>query len=293
MERKTEQVVTRNLEANLPTDNLDEMEFIAFDLETTGLNPIVSRIVEIGALRFRADGTIIDQFEQLVDPQCPIPPEVTRIHGITDQMVAGKPTIEEVLPQFIEFIGEPNALMLAHNAGFDMSFLAMAIRRLGMPTPEHPVLDTVKLSRRRQELKNHKLETIGRHLDLIDAEEHRAMADTILLKDVFLYLLQNPFPIPDKDELFQLAPPLYFEQFAKVLDNPPSGHEPLWEAIAQQQALIIVYSGGSNPDQARTITPKSVAMSRGKVYLYAYCHQDEMEKTFRLDRIVSYRRSGN
>ena len=102
------------------------MIFIAFDLETTGPPPVTSQIVEIGAIRFQGDGTILGEFEQLVDPQCHMPEEVTKIHGITDQMVINQPTIEEVFPNFIKFLGDPSDVMLAHNASFDMDILAMA-----------------------------------------------------------------------------------------------------------------------------------------------------------------------
>jgi DNA polymerase III subunit epsilon len=72
---------------------LSEVEFVAFDLETTGLFPVVNRIVEFGAVRFRLDGQVLGTWEQLVDPEYPIPPSVTEIHGITDSMVRGQPTL--------------------------------------------------------------------------------------------------------------------------------------------------------------------------------------------------------
>ena len=77
---------------------MDNIEFIAFDLETTGLSPDFNRIVEVGAVRFRLDGTEMDRMEQLVDPRCAIPDDVTKIHGITDDMVRGQLPIEDVLP---------------------------------------------------------------------------------------------------------------------------------------------------------------------------------------------------
>ncbi len=84
---------------------LSEVEFIAFDLETTGLFPVVDRIVEFGAVRFRLDGCELGTWEQLVDPECPIPPGVTDIHGITDAMVRGQPTLAQSLPGFLDFLG--------------------------------------------------------------------------------------------------------------------------------------------------------------------------------------------
>ena len=80
---------------------LTDITFVALDTETTDLQPIMHRLVEIGAVRFRLDGWELATFQQLIDPEIPIPPEVRQVHGITDAMVRRKPTIERVLPQFI------------------------------------------------------------------------------------------------------------------------------------------------------------------------------------------------
>ena len=98
---------------------LQAYEFVALDLETTGLGPKWHGIVEIGAVRFRLDGTVLGEFSQLVNPQRFIPRQVIRIHGITNEMVADQPTIDEVLPEFVEFLGSPeNTICMAHNARF-------------------------------------------------------------------------------------------------------------------------------------------------------------------------------
>ena len=106
---------------------MDDTEFIAFDLETTGLSPDLNRIVEVGAVRFRLDGTELDRMEQLVDPRCVIPADVTEIHGITDEMVCGQPPIEQVLPEFVEFLGFPETILLAHKTP---TFVNQSLARL-------------------------------------------------------------------------------------------------------------------------------------------------------------------
>lgn len=111
---------------------LAEMAFLACDTETTGLLPIMPRLVEIGAVRFRLDGRELATFQVLINPEVPIPLDVQHGHGITDCMVRGKPTIEHVLPQFIELLGHRDTFLLAHNAPFDLGFLAMALPRLGI-----------------------------------------------------------------------------------------------------------------------------------------------------------------
>ena len=149
---------------------MDDVEFIAFDLETTGLSPDFNRIVEVGAVRFRADGTECGRMEQLVDPRCAIPDDVIKIHGITDEMVRGQPPIEQVLPEFVEFLGFPDTILLAHNASFDVGFLTAAFSRCKAIFPEHPIIDTLTLSRRTlPRLRNHRLETVARHLRIANS----------------------------------------------------------------------------------------------------------------------------
>jgi DNA polymerase III epsilon subunit family exonuclease len=127
---------------------LTNITFVAFDTETTGLQPIVHRLVEVGAVRFRLDGHETSTFQQLIDPHVPIPPEVQRVHGITDAMVWGQPTVEQVIPHFIGFLGAPDSILLAHNAPFDLGFLTMALTRLGIAYPPHDVCDTLAIARR-------------------------------------------------------------------------------------------------------------------------------------------------
>src|SRR5512137_2915187 len=121
-----------------PDRPLTEVEFVAFDLETTGLFPVVNRIVEFGAVRFRLDGRELATWEQLVDPECLIPLDVTAIHGITDAMVRGQPTVAQALPGFLEFLGRNEAILLAHNAPFDLGFLNFAAAKTGLAIPTNP-----------------------------------------------------------------------------------------------------------------------------------------------------------
>jgi DNA polymerase-3 subunit epsilon len=119
----------------LPPDRpLSEVEFVAFDLETTGLFPVVNRIVEFGAVRFTLDGRELGTWEQLVNPECVIPPGVTEIHGITDAMVRGQATLAQALPGFLEFLGDTDAILLAHNATFDLPELRGSQDGAGSPS---------------------------------------------------------------------------------------------------------------------------------------------------------------
>jgi len=277
------------IKMNLTGKSIICEEFIAFDLETTGLHPVMDRIIEFGAVRFRGDGAVLDSFQQLIDPRCAISAGATAVNGITNEMVAGQPTIEKVLPGFIDFIGNEPTVMMAHNAGFDMGFLSAALSRLGMESPLHPVVDTCALARRRLNLVNYRLETIGRHLRLINSAEHRALEDSLLLKDIFLHLIRLSPVISSIDELLRVTPVLRFRTFEEMAGQLPPGFEELWEAIVKDQDVVIEYLGGSTPGSARVVTPLGVTETGGRIYLAAFCHNSGMNKTFRLGRVVSYR----
>jgi DNA polymerase III alpha subunit (gram-positive type) len=133
---------------NYTQPRLTDVSFVALDTETTGLFPIMHRLVEIGAGRFRLDGRELATFQQLIDPQMPIPEDVQHGHGITDRMVRGKPTIEHALPQFIDFLDAPSTILLDHNARFDLAFLATALTRWRIACPPHWLFDTLDLTRR-------------------------------------------------------------------------------------------------------------------------------------------------
>lgn len=270
----------------------DEEEFIAFDLETTGLHPVMARIIEIGAVRFRGDGTVLDCFQQLVDPKCAISPGAMAVNGISNEMVAGQPLIDEVLPALTNFIGHTPVVMTAYNAGFDMSFLAFAYSRLGLKKPLHPVVDTLALARLRLYLKSYRMGVVGQSLRLAEKARHRALEDALLLKDIFLKLVGMPPKIENSGELLQIVPGLSFDGYEASLGRAPDGFETLWEAMIAEQAVEMLYLGGSNPGTNRVVTPLGVTRMGGVMYLSAFCHQSRVNKTFRLDRIASYHKYG-
>ncbi len=138
---------------------LDQIVFVAFDTETTGLSPVTSRLVELCGVKFTADGQDISTFRALIDPEVRIPAAATGVHGITDQMVRGMPKYEAVVPEFIEWCSDSESwsplskgkhrepVLLAHNASFDVSFLEVALCKLRQTVPANTVLDTLSLSR--------------------------------------------------------------------------------------------------------------------------------------------------
>ena len=157
---------------------LRDMTFVVVDLETTGGSAATDgRITEIGAVKVRG-GEVLGEFATLVDPGMPIPPFITVLTGISDAMVIAAPRIDEVLPSFLEFAA--GAVLVAHNAPYDVGFLRAACAALERPWPRFDVLDTCKLARKaltRDEVANCKLGTLARHFRSPVSPNHRALAD--------------------------------------------------------------------------------------------------------------------
>ncbi|MBO5907766.1 MAG: PolC-type DNA polymerase III [Clostridia bacterium] len=163
-------------------------EMIVFDLETTGLSNRSSKIIEIGAVKIK-EGKVLEKFDIFVDPECPIPPEITNLTSITDDMVKGAPKEREAILQFLEFAGD--RLLIAHNANFDVGFIRVASERQNIPF-KNPYLDTVGLSKYvNPELTKHKLNIIAEHYKLGDFHHHRASDDAEMLAAIFFVMLDR------------------------------------------------------------------------------------------------------
>ncbi len=171
-------------------------EFICFDFETTGFSPVNDRITEIGAVLIRG-GEVVDTFSSLVNPRMPIPARVVEITGITDEMVADAPFEDDIVPKFLDFIGD--RLLVAHNAPFDMSFLRAACIRLNRVIG-NPSCDTVPMARSLlPNISNHKLDTVAKALELNDFNHHRAVDDATILSAIFVKLLEKLRVLPEHE----------------------------------------------------------------------------------------------
>ena len=157
-----------------PDDRPYDGPIVVLDFESTGLNTGKARIIEIGAVKLEG-GTVIDSFEQLVDPGEPLGPEITNITGINDAMLQGQPRAEEALPKLMEFIGD--LPIAAHNAHFDASLLKAELKRLGRSLTV-PVLDTLSYARKLYpDLKSFRLGALCKQLGVSLKNAHRAVHD--------------------------------------------------------------------------------------------------------------------
>ncbi len=164
-------------------------EFIIFDIETTGLSAATERITEIGAVRLM-NGEVQDSFDIFVNPGKPIPPKITELTGITNEMVADAPDEAEGLRQFYAFCGDCRVLV-AHNAGFDTGFIKAAAKRSGLPY-DFTAVDTVPVCRTLYPgHKNYKLDTVADFLKLPPFNHHRACDDAKVLADIFIHCIND------------------------------------------------------------------------------------------------------
>ncbi|WZP00029.1 exonuclease domain-containing protein [Isosphaeraceae bacterium EP7] len=255
----------------------DRPTFVAFDLETTGLWAETDRIIEIGAIRFDHSGKESGRFERLVNPRRPVGASSRAIHGLDDSLLATAEGIESVLPEFLSFLGPADStLLLAHNAAFDAGFLGAELGRLGLPMPGHAVADTLVLSRRRRpDAPNHRLDSLARLLGLDGEGLHRALADSRRVMDLWLQLDDGepPTTYPIADPSQNPAPPI------------PHGWETMSNAIREGLPLTIIYSGGTQGDTPRAISPRRFVRRGGLTYVVAFCHISSRDKEFRLDRV--------
>lgn len=252
-----------------------ELPLAALDFETTGLGPHRGdRVIEVAVVRGRA-GETPTTWHTLIDPERSM--AATQIHGITDAMVAGRPRFGEVANELFRQLD--GAVLVAHNAAFDLSFLEMELARVGRTLPPLVVLDTLGLARRVLALGDHRLATLCARLGLTRDRAHRALDDARATWE----LVQRLALTADPSGHLRLGQ-------AQLLSRrrTPEEHEGLLHRLeaarAQGVPLLIDYVSGDAPDQPptrRTITIVKLTRSR----VNAFCHLRAADRTFRVDRL--------
>ena len=270
------------------TEYLVQQPLVAFDTETTGLWAPANKIVEIGAVKFALGGRNIKRFQSLVNPERPIPPETIEIHGITDSMVQNAPTVQPVLAEFFEFCGDKSVL-IAHNALFDIGFVGCECDRFEIPMPQNSVLDTVEIFRKyRPGLNSYSLLSLATRFKLASEQQHRAADDAAMVWKLF-ELVAEDFPsLPDEGAFRREFSLHRFDEWEGETREPPEQYNELITAMENRLAVTITYQSNGRTPQQRIIHPRRFHYLRSRHYVTAYCELAQAERTFRLDRIVSF-----
>jgi DNA polymerase III subunit epsilon len=257
--------------------------FSAFDLETTGLIPGKDRIVEIGAVRFGVGG-VMETMEILVDPEMPMSADAARINGITDDMLAGKPRIQDVLPRFFGFLG--NSYPVAHNAPFDVGFVYAASVLHGIKAPDTPVFDTRFLAEAAFPRRgSYSLAALKRAFSIEVSASHRALADADACRQLFLLCLERfaERHITELERIVELSGPAL-----SMASKPPADVRRISELSGPLEAgrtVEITYVGARGEETVRRITPISFCTLGGSPAVEAFCHLRGEKRTFRLSSI--------
>ena len=167
----------------------DTVAFIAFDTETTGLDPALGKIVEIGAVKFDRRG-IVARYNVLINPEMPMPEEAGKVNGITDEMLKDKPLIAAVFPDFFDFIGM--GVLVAHNAPFDINYVNAELKRGGKPPLTNKVVDTRIFAKEVfPGLSSYALQDLAVQFGITALEAHRAEDDARVCMELFEQILSR------------------------------------------------------------------------------------------------------
>lgn len=259
--------------------------FVAFDTETTGLDPRRGNVVEIAGVRFTASGQEISRFATLANPGRPIGADVTEIHGIDDTMVSRAPNSSMACMQFARWLHDED-ILVAHNAAFDVAFIATELTRADEDSPRNVVLDTWKLAKMLHlPVPSFRLQALLEHFGITHHGLHRAMADALNVRSLFLEFLKQ-LPTTRLSELEAgAAVESHHQRAPSTLPLLPR-FAALHEAIDRGHVLCMTYEDDAS-FRPRRVLPLTVSARGGHEYLVAQCMADGSVQQFELDRIVT------
>jgi DNA polymerase III epsilon subunit family exonuclease len=271
---------------------LRETPLAFVDVETTGASADFGhRVIEIGVCRLEG-GRCVAEYQQLIDPQRKISPGVTAMTGISQAMVTGQPTFTDQFPCLLPLLH--GAVVLGHNVRFDLGFLRKEFHRSGTTLTdslgEHvPVLDTVRIARKRFGRGGNALQSLAPRLGYQPTVAHRALADAQTTAFVFEKLME---PVGGWDVCVCDA---YKEQGGPMGLMPATPRESLLpleleEALEQRCAVMMEYLDANQKRTHRKIEPLTIRRSGGELLMIAFCHMRNDRRTFKLDRIVQLSR---
>jgi DNA polymerase-3 subunit epsilon len=260
---------------------VEQVVFAVMDVETTGLDPTLGhRLCEIAIIRGMG-GRELAMFSQRVNPERPVDPGARAVHGISDAELWAAPRFVEIAPVVRELL--EGAVLVAHNAPFDLGFLAAEWRRLRWPAPKVHVVDTLSLARRWLQLPYNGLASVASALGIRAQNVHSALGDARITWQVFheftRHLRHCGFTTLG-DLINAQGGPIYWPNVG--WERLPA---PLVQALQGRYRLWLRYVDDYGDCTERLVDPLD-ANSR---YLIAYCHLRQAERTFRLDRILEMR----
>jgi DNA polymerase-3 subunit epsilon len=262
--------------------DLSSARFAFLDLETTGLSPwFGDRICEVGIVL--TDGKRIKRtLELAVNPERPLSPAAASANGLSDAQLERAPRFSEVLDEVESALRD--AVVVCHNSRFDLGFLDSEFRRLGREIQIPNLIDTLLMARQYFTLSSYSLGSIAGAFNVPIVDEHGAQADALSTRNIFFGMM---------DSLKELKKPL--DDYIGIYNSPAWPNEgiqlptELGEAIYSGKRMHIHYMDKDGGQSERWITPVKVIGLADYVYLQAYCHLREAERSFRLDRIVEVR----
>jgi DNA polymerase-3 subunit epsilon len=257
--------------------------FCVFDVETTGLTAAFGhRICEIACLRSSLEEEV-GRFESLVDPGRSVSAGAYSVNRISAEMLDGAPTFEQVAPSVLALM--EGAVLVAHNAPFDLSFLAIELDIADLPPPEGPVVDTLALVRRVYRFASNSLRAVASNMEVEVTPIHRAMSDvrtTWLVLERILLDLKHRWGVETVGQLLDFQGGSVPYPHPRTLPLPPA----IAEALEAGKRVWMTYVNAGGQESHRMIRPLRVNEYRGNLYLSAHCYQAGELRTFRLDRVI-------
>lgn len=256
------------------------LPLVFFDVETTGLSPIrMHRVCEFACLRVRGKTTEA-RLSTLVNPQRPVDAEAFAVNGISPEMLRDAPHFQTIAEPILALID--GAVLVAHNAAFDIAFLNQEFHFLGYPSLQNPILDTLLLARQLLNRPSNSLKALAHELGL-PLPSHRAMSDVLTMQRLFEHMLLQLNAM----EIVTLADLLRYQRGLLPGDAEPHPPPLIAQAMREQRLLRIVYVSQSSGQRQRVVQPLEMILMRGEPCLRAYCHLRQDTRSFLLSNIES------
>lgn len=260
-----------------------DCSFVAFDTETSGGYPLGYDVVEFGAVKWEG-GKEVARIQHLFKPREPMSDFIISIHGITNEMVAHCPPIQEKIREIHEFFA--GSVLIAHHAPFDLGFMAIEFEKERLPFPLTPILCSSLLSRKLiPEVSNHKLQTLVGHLKINGGSAHRALDDARSCLAVAIECFKRKGPDASISDLQNVQhKSLSWENYSMIYYDSPIV-KVIIQSIYDKMAINMIYLNSKQKEEMRMVRPLGVVRNPDGDYMYAFCYRDASNKRFYIEKI--------